>query len=170
MASKKRRADKGLIVGVIAIAINIITVSVYVYQARIMQTQQHASAWPYLEWLAKFNEETGYKLEVKNNGIGPAIIKSVSIRINNKELANLDSMFVQLIGTDYFPHVTSPIQNRVLPPGESMLAFDVKDSEWSEKLYSAVGKVNFEYEICYESIYGDQWTCKGTEVVESKCN
>lgn len=50
-----KRIDPGVWIGISAVLINIITVAVYVYQARIMQQQQHTSSWPYIEWLPSFN-------------------------------------------------------------------------------------------------------------------
>lgn len=166
---KKRRADTGLWVGVIAIFINVVTVSVYMYQAKIMQSQQHASAWPYLEWLAIFNEVDGFRMEVSNNGTGPAVIKGVTIRVNGQEIENIDSLCVKLIGTDYFPHFTGTVRNRVLPPGRTLKPIVVEHLEWAGKLFQAFQGNLVEYEICYESIYGDQWICKGTTVVEGTC-
>ncbi len=166
--SSKARLNAGVIIGVIAILINVITVSVYIYQANIMQKQQHASAWPYLEWLLIFNEEDGLRLEVKNNGVGPAIIKQTLVRLGDKTIA-LDSLFSQLIDTDYFPHVTSPIQNRVLPAGASITPFKISNIEWAGKVNHALQARSFKLKICYESIYGDQWVSSGTTVEETIC-
>ena len=81
--TKSNKPDLALWIGIAAVVINIITVSVYMYQAYIMQEQQHASAWPYVEWLPSFNEET-YFIEITNNGIGPAIIKNMNIQLDRK--------------------------------------------------------------------------------------
>jgi hypothetical protein len=166
--SQKFKIDAGVAIGLIAIAINVITVSVYMYQANIMQKQQHASAWPYVEWLLIFNEEKGLSLVVKNNGVGPAIIKQTSVRLGEKPIA-LDSLLSELVGTDYFPHLTSPIQNRVLPAGASIKPFEISNIEWAGKVYHALQARSFELKICYESIYGDQWVSSGTKVEETVC-
>lgn len=165
-ASPKR--DIGLWIGIMAIVINIITVSVYMYQAHIMQTQQHTSAWPYLEWLPSFNEET-YYIEITNNGIGPAIVKNVSIELDGKPFPTIDSLFVQLIGTSYFPHYVSTVQNRVMPPGKSIRLFQINSEKWVDTVYSEMRKHELKLSICYESIYGDAWTSEGIEVIKSRC-
>ncbi len=164
----KRKLDTGILIGVIAIIINIITVCVYMYQAKIMQSQQHASAWPYLEWLLIFNEEQGLQLELKNNGIGPAIIKETSVKLKGVEIS-MDSLFVELIGTDYFPHLTSVVQNRVLAPQNSIKPFQIVHTEWASKVYNELQRAKFEFSVCYESVYGDQWTTYGTKVTKSDC-
>ncbi len=164
----RRKIDTGIAIGVIAIVINVITVTVYMYQAKIMQSQQHAAAWPYLEWLTSINEEQGLYIELKNNGIGPAIIKSTVMKLNG-EVVNADSLFVKLIGTNHFPHLSSAVKNRVLPAGSSIKPFHITDIIWAYKIFAAMNESKFEFEVCYESIYGDQWTTVGTEVVESVC-
>jgi len=166
--SKPKRRDIGLWIGIVAVVINIITVSVYMFQAHIMQTQQHASAWPYLEWLPSFNEET-YYIEITNNGIGPAIIKNVAIELDGKKFSTIDSLFVELVGTSYFPHYSSTVQNRVMPPGKSIRLFQINNEKWVGTVYSEIRKHEFKMSICYESIYGDSWTSLGMEVVESEC-
>ena len=165
----RKKISTGLIVGFIAIMINIITVTVYVYQTNIMQSQQHASVWPYLEWRILYNQNDGFKLRIKNNGIGPALIKQSSMRLEGDEITDLDTLFSRLLGTSRFPHLTSEIENRVLPSGESINMIASNDPKWSELLFINLRQYNFELEICYESIYKDQWTCKGMEVVDSKC-
>lgn len=162
------KRDIGLWIGIMAIVINIITVSVYMYQAHIMQTQQHASAWPYLEWLPSFNEET-YYIEISNNGIGPAIIKNVDLNLDGKHYASIDSLFVQLTGTIHYPRFTSTVQNRVLPAGKSIRAIQINSPKWAEYVFMELRKHELKLSICYESIYGDAWTSEGRKVVESKC-
>lgn len=160
--------DKGLWVAVLAILINIMTVGVYIYQANIMRTQQHASAWPYLEWLPSYTEDQ-YAVAVYNNGIGQALIQSVSLRLNDNEIPNIDSVFVLLVGTSYFPHLISTVENRVIPANASIKLFQINSAIWAEKIFGAMQSNKFEFEICYQSIYGESWTCKGTQVIESTC-
>ncbi|MFY0687196.1 MAG: hypothetical protein JXQ90_08530 [Cyclobacteriaceae bacterium] len=167
---KKLKMETGVLVGIIAITINIITVTVYVYQTSIMQSQQHASVWPYLEWNAAYNQMDGFTLKVSNKGIGPALIKQVNMSIGGEEINTLDSLYMRVLGTTFFPHLEGSIDNRVLPAGQSVRLIVSTDPLWSEKFYYQLLEVPFEMEICYESIYGDQWTCKGVEVVESKCD
>jgi hypothetical protein len=166
--SKIAQVDKGLFIGLFAILVNIITVTVYMYQANIMRIQQHASAWPYLEWLPSYNEDQ-YSIAVSNNGIGPALIQSVELKLNGQPMPNIDAVFEVIMGTSYFPHLISTIENRVLPANASLKLFEINDDQWAGKVFAAMQANKFEFEICYQSIYGDAWTCKGTQVIESTC-
>ena len=79
-------------------------------------------------------------LKIRNNGIGPAIIKSVSIQLDGEEMANFDSLFVKLQGTARFPHVSSQVQNRVLPAGDSIMPIVIRDDIWAERRYELSGE------------------------------
>lgn len=166
--SPTRKFEPGIWIGVIAILINIITVSVYVYQARIMLQQQHAAAWPYVEWLPSFNEET-YFVEISNNGMGPAIINDIQMELNGEKMESIDSLFAKLLGTSYFPHLTSTVKNRVLPAGKSLRLFQINDSKWAAQTFVALQKQSFTLSICYSSIYGDTWISTGVTVESGTC-
>ena len=135
-----------------------------------MQKQQHASVWPYIEWKSVYNQIEGFKLNVSNNGIGPALIINKTIKLNGELEPNLDSLFSKLIGTSKFPHLTDNIQKKVLPANSSINIFKTTDPKWSELLFVAFQNNNFEMEICYESIYKDKWTSTGNDVKESNCD
>lgn len=164
-----KKLNNSMIVAVIAVVINIITVSVYIYQARIMQSQQNASVWPYLEWRGVYNQDDGYTLRVKNNGIGPALIKKATFYVGQQTMNHPDSLLVNLLGTDRFPHLTGNVENRVLPAGESILMISIKDPRLSELFFMYQNQDKFSFEICYESIYEDAWVTSGKEVRESRC-
>jgi hypothetical protein len=164
----KKKIDIGLLVGLGAIGISVATLFVYIYQARIMQSQQHASVWPYVEWY--HSNVGGIYVEVKNKGIGPAIIKSATLRVGGKVVENIDELFTEMIGDhEGMAFVTSYIGGRVMSPGESFRVFVVTDSAYLHKLDSAFNARQFEMEICYCSIYKDCWTSKGIQVVDGAC-
>jgi hypothetical protein len=166
----KKKIDTGLLVGLIAIGISIATLSVYIYQARIMQVQQHASVWPYVEW-GTANVD-GFYIEVFNKGIGPALIKKAAFRLDGKEVKNLDSLFDKLLGKDRekMSYVTSYIEGRVMAAGESFRPFQISDKRLGQKVDSAFYSRKTRLEICFCSIYNDCWINKGIgEVIEGDC-
>jgi hypothetical protein len=144
------------------------TLGVYIYQARIMQSQQHASVWPYIE--SSHSNVDGFYLEVQNKGIGPAIIKDARIFLDSTEV-DLNGLFDELIGKNRkdMPYQTSYVMGRVMAPGESFKVFNVTDPIYAHRIDSAYGIRKVRLEICFCSIYKDCWTSKGLEVVESVC-
>jgi hypothetical protein len=163
------RISTEMIVSLSVIFVSIATLFVYVYQARIMQSQLHASVWPYVEW-----GTTNYKkfeIIVQNKGIGPALVKNLQMKIDGKKISGyaelLDSLFGKKRQKYFF--ITSYLNRRVLAAGEIVKPIQVEGSLFATKIDSALRKHNFELEICYCSIYNDCWKTNGLEVVESDC-
>ena len=162
----KSKISNGLLVGLIAILINIITVVVYIYQTNIMQSQKKASVWPYIEWSTSYIQGQGFKLSLSNNGIGPALVKDINITVNGEKQENLDSLLMSLINTNQIPHIKGSLSNRVIPAGNDYNLLESNDNIWAEALYMAIKNKKFKMTIRYESIYKDQWMSTGTEVKE----
>ncbi len=168
--AKKRKIETGLVVGIIAIAINIITVSIYIYQSNIMKTQQHASVWPYVEWVSDYNQIDGFNLFIQNNGVGPALINDVQIVYNGEKIEEVDTLVYRILNTINMPHLISDLDSRkVLPAGDRYSFLVIKDAMWSERFFYELYHSKFDMSVCYESIYGDQWVSLGADVVEGKC-
>jgi hypothetical protein len=165
----KNRIDTGLLVGLCAIFISVATLAVYIYQARIMQSQQHASVWPYIEWST--SNVGGFYLEVHNKGIGPALIKKAVLKIDGKEVDGLNGLFDVLLGKNRgrTEFIYSYVEGRVMAPGESFKVFQILDSAMAQKIDSLFYARKTEFEICFCSIYNDCWTSKGLKVEESAC-
>ena len=163
---QKKKFDTGLIVGLSAILISIATLFVYVYQASIMQEQLHTSVWPRIEW--SNSNVGGVFVEVTNKGIGPAIIKDAVMKVDGKKVNNVDELFQELIGDHKNMEViTSYVVGRVMSPGETFKTFLVTDSSSALRLDSAFRVRQFEFEICYCSIYDECWLSRGVSVEKS---
>lgn len=77
--AKKKKVNTALIIATLALAINIITASLYIYQASIMREEQHAAVWPQIELGLHYIQDEGFYLEVKNNGVGHLLIKETEM-------------------------------------------------------------------------------------------
>jgi hypothetical protein len=173
---KKKLLSTEMIVATAAIAVSILTLFVYIYQARIMADQQHTSVWPYVEWTTTFySEETQeFYISVVNKGVGPALVKDTNLYLDDTlytyhehrdflanlfglERGNLDSLWV----------MSSVVENRVMAPGEEVKLLHVKS-----RRATRIPQFDFrryKYTICYCSIYGDCWTTDGTISKEGEC-
>ena len=69
-----------MIIALSAVFVSVATLFVYIYQARIMEGQQHASVWPHIERQYVQTSTDGFILRVVNKGVGPAIIQSAKMR------------------------------------------------------------------------------------------
>lgn len=172
---RPRKIDTGLLVGLMAVAISVISLLIYIFQTRIMVRQLRTSVWPRVEWFHGKTE--GTYIEVVNKGIGPAIISDHKMRLGGIEIKTLSELFEKLLGPDseslrcgQSPKcITSYIDGRVMQPGEAFRPFVVADSLFAFKLDSAFQVSNFEMEICYCSIYEECWASRGLTIARSVC-
>jgi hypothetical protein len=179
--SKKTRLKPEMIIALCATFISIATLVVYIYQAgvmirqaEIMQSQQHISVWPYLETLTTTMvsgdkpDEAYY--EIENKGIGPAIVKQVTIKVDDVVMKDNNELFDSMIGkTDTLSVSTTAVKNRVIAPGEKIRAFHIIGDELVKRFAIAFQKKKFEYIICYGSVYNDCWITNENDVTESDC-
>lgn len=152
--------------GIAAFLISLGTFSVYIYEARLLQKQQYASALPYLElWNSGSNED--YKLLLVNNGIGPAFIQEVKIHYGGKVYAmDHDTFFRRVIApTDTIQYTSTNLSpGRVIPAGQTMELFSVDNApEVRNKLRRLFGDEQAQLEIVYASVYEERWRLKGME-------
>lgn len=155
-----------------AIFVSIATLFVYMYQARIMQDQQHTSVWPYVEWLYN-NANREFYITVENKGIGPAIITNVELKLDGEVMESNSALFIKLLGTNDFNFVNSTVKGRVLSAGEKIEMVHVYDNTTARAIDSLLlwnsSPHTFEMEICYCSVYDDCWKTNGTTAIEGVC-
>jgi hypothetical protein len=116
--------------GIAAFLISIGTFIIYIYEARLLQKQQYASALPYLE-LWNSGNQSDYRLILVNNGIGPAFIQEVKIHYAGKEYRMDHGNFYRKV---IFPSdtmsftSTNLVPGRVIPAGQVMELIKVENS------------------------------------------
>ena len=146
-----------------ALSISALALAVGAYQTRLMQTQARASVWPYIKIGYAYSDRgdnQGFDIHVDNDGVGPALIKSVQVSLDGEPLPNWNDAFRQIMthGTA-FAHLQG-LGGAVIPPNTNrettIHAIRIDDAEQAAKFYAA--RDRFKIEICYCSIYDDCWT------------
>ncbi len=152
--------------GIAAFLISLGTFSVYIYEARLLQKQQYASALPYLE-LWNSGSGADYKLLLVNNGIGPAFIQEVKIHYAGKVYAMDHNTFFRKVIAPNDPiryTSTNLSPGRVIPAGQTMELFSVANApEVRNKLRRWFEDEQAQIEIVYASVYGEKWQLKGMQ-------
>jgi hypothetical protein len=108
--------------------------------------------------------------EIENKGIGPAIVKKVTIKVDGVVMKDNNELFDTMIGkTDTLAVSTTGVKNRVIAPGEKIRAFHIVGDDLVRRFAIAFQKKKFEYIICYCSVYNDCWTSNLNVVKEGEC-
>jgi hypothetical protein len=168
-SEKKRSFRIEFLVGLCAIIISILTLFVYIYQARIMREQLHTAVWPYVQWMMTTGSE-GFSISVMNKGVGPAIVKSTSLKLDGQPVPSVEVFLSKIIGKlDGLSWVETEINNQVISPGEELRLFHVQNNPALQKIDRKVYD-RVQYKICFCSIYGDCWSSSGLNVAEDDCD
>src|SRR5262245_48743211 len=83
-ARQSRRAQLG---SAIAVVISLIALGINLYQTRLLQAQARATVWPYVLIGGSYQSSptaTTYAVFVDNDGVGPAIVKSVRVTLEGR--------------------------------------------------------------------------------------
>lgn len=147
-----------------ALGISALALAVGAYQTRLMQTQARASVWPYVVIgfnYASFGPRQGFELHVQNNGVGPAIVQSVLVKLDGKPFKHWNDIIAELKkGHEGETHAAlSGLHGIVIPPSTNrdtdVLAVQTTDEDLGKVLYEARERLGID--ICYCSIYDDCW-------------
>jgi hypothetical protein len=151
---------------VIAMLVGFLAVCVAGYTAYMQRQQVRAAVWPILE----FDSSNGpIKFTLANKGVGPAIIKHVSLKVDDQPVKNWAEVLEKILGPGYHPGESSDMSGRVFAAGEAInvftphddarnpIAFDKSNPLWV-KLNTDRSRVTVE--ICYCSTLGECWTLR----------
>gem|GEM_PF-1172909 len=84
------RSEKITQFGVVAIAVCAVVVSIW--QTRISQQHNRLSVMPYLDFFSGWTSDSTWRLDLMNEGIGPAIIKSTELTYKGKVYSHWDAV------------------------------------------------------------------------------
>jgi hypothetical protein len=119
------------------------------------------------------NVDNEFVISVENKGIGPAIIKDVTMKLDSTVVGSNSTLFRELLGNADFSFSNSTVEGRVILQGEKVEMVHVFDSSAARAIDSLLlwnsSKHTFALEICYCSVYDDCWRTNGTKAIVSDC-
>ncbi len=170
---KKEFWNAEKLLGLSALLVSLFTLMVFIYQTNLIRKQQYMSVYPHLNIGNKYSGSLEYQYVLSNDGIGPAMIKSVEVSLKNGEKFESLNHYVRsaLTKADTIYYFTSDIAEGMLIPAQSEIAlFGLYDKEKTTlrnqaantvagaiKLRSILNSENLIIKIVYESIYEERW-------------
>lgn len=177
---KKLQWDR--ILGLSAILISLLTLIIFIYQTNIIHRQSRLSVTPRIGFSSSLTEQDtifSFKLILKNNGIGPAIINDAKIVSNGKDFpVDLEIFFEEeypkLEELGSFTSLSSIQVGQTIPAGESLTLFTYKFLERNVgniQEYINIGPdddIPFTVILRYASIYEEEWEVESDAVGHPK--
>jgi hypothetical protein len=116
--------------------------------------------WPYL---IIGNDDQSHALVVDNKGVGPAIVRSVEVRVDGKPQPDwIHAMTALGVPPHHFSQST--ISREVLSPGEQLMAISFPDEDlWDRFKTAAYGRVAMD--VCFCSTLGECWISSNRNLI-----
>ena len=111
-----------LLIAIVALFISALTAAASLYQTHVIADQLSSSEWPYLGISGTVSMSKTLSYSIVNNGMGPAIVRTVVVSLDGKPVVSLPTLFTTLAG----PHpenggherfVFEPLAGRSHPRG-----------------------------------------------------
>ena len=164
---KRLRID--LLITICAVVIAAIASGASVYQSYVIRQQYDSAVWPYLSFVVSRDpaQASFVEADLRNDGLGPALIRSVLVTVDGKPVASVDAAVAPLmreatLSQSRVPHpvrlrdLTSTISaGDVIPAGRSIQLLRADGAPFVERVVAAAPHLNIS--ICYCSLTQRCW-------------
>lgn len=175
---KQRWLDRekvNLMVAVCAVLISAASFYATYLQSIAAERQVKAETWPFIQFSSSNydlqQERNRIYVHVTNDGVGPAYVASFKLTYKDQPVRNI-TQIVELcclaegeeswaedgvVKPEYRSMVTSTPSPRIIPAGESVLAFSIVQTERNSAFWSRLDAARFELKAtaCYCSLLDD---------------
>lgn len=150
------------LVAICALVASVMAVYIAWDQGRVMRAQQHGAAFPVLQvdgYVSNRPDSTAVGIEVRNSGVGPALIESVEFFVGDEKMERMSRELTSL--PDGFELSWSAVVGRALAPGQTVKPIDMVwpagtlDTEDVRNI--SEGAQAWRLEICYCSVFKRCW-------------
>ncbi len=148
------------LVGFLALLIAGYTAYVERYTANIQLKQVQAQVWPYM---IVGNNDLAQSLVVDNKGMGPAIVRSVQVRIDGKPQPDWNQVLATL-GMPPHHFIQTTVNQYVLSPGEQLQIIRFPDKDLWQHFHDAASN-RMSVDICYCSTLDECWVSSNGNVI-----
>ncbi len=153
----RSRLSAEMITALSAVLIGVCAIAVSLYETSLMRQQLKGSVWPHLGLGFTYND-SGFRYQIGNSGVGPARIIDVIVRVDGQPVETWKDYFESL-DMEVGNYLTSWLPGRVLAPNASFDPLVLTREEDVDRLYGLQSRVTFE--ICYCSVLDDCWIARG---------
>lgn len=153
------------IVSLSALIISLATLITLMYQSKIMREHEENSSFPKLE-LWNNTLDSKYQLELRNTGLGPAILENIKISYQDSiydiDPRSFAKMYLDTVQFRYSLGTSTLSKGRIIQPGDYIWPIQIiKDSTYMHPLIEIFGEGEARVIINYSSVYGQHWQING---------
>jgi len=144
-------------IAVAALVVSLSAVVVGIYEARLQRDHDRAEVWPHVE-IATFTSPQGAALYLENTGLGPAIVKSVVVTVDDAARASWRDVLSTLYGGTVPPFAVTTVVEHALRGGDKVQMIGLSSKDLPPNFWDWIRRVRVA--ACYESAFHDRWIVK----------
>jgi hypothetical protein len=146
--------EPGSFIAIAALIVSVTAVAVGIYEAALQRRHDRAEVWPRLE-LQTFVSDDGAVLRVENTGLGPALVRYVSVKVDGKPERSWPAAMHDLFGGPPPPFSTSTVFGHAVRPGDRTIVAGLPPNAVPPNYFKWIGRVAMQ--VCYASVFDDEY-------------
>ena len=147
-----------ILIAVCALLVSSLATGASWWQSRVVATQLSSQVWPYLA-IATTTGPDGLTVEISNEGLGPAVVRTVQLMVDGKPYPTLVDAERALLGPNAPPPrgaFSTVSTGSVLRAGRTLTLFRIANAPLVRAIIPQAQRVDLR--VCYCSILGDCWS------------
>jgi hypothetical protein len=147
-----------ILIAVCALLMSTLATAASWWQSRVVATQLSSQVWPYVA-ITSTSGPGGLEVDVTNEGLGPAVIRSIQLMVDGKAYPTFLGAERALLGAHApVPHgVFATVgQGSVIRIGGSVQLIKIASPALVRAILPQTNRIDLR--VCYCSILGDCWT------------
>ncbi len=135
----------------------LLALAVSTYNVILQRQQIRAQVWPHLSWT--YSQGDLFTIQVSNEGVGPAIVKSVQLSVDKQATPDWKTALARL-ALPIESYGFSTLHGAVIPPGQKVTMLTMPNDALADKLADAFGR-RLMLDVCYCSVLDECWDLDG---------
>jgi hypothetical protein len=172
--SPKKPLNIELLLGLSATFLSLAALIVSIFQTKIARDQQHASVWPYLQ-INSNHLNNDFVLVLKNNGVGPGLIKRVEFQYQGTREASHIRLLNHIVNTEIPQDSVKKlarfwnelVPGNIIKAGDEIEIYQTLKNEYAANfMEEVISDTTFQFRIIYSDVYGNCWEMDRNKVTE----
>jgi hypothetical protein len=167
---ERQRLRLDFLIALLALLISSVAAVATVYQTHVIAQQFSATVWPYVSF-DETNSPTLAELDLRNDGLGPAIVRSVAITLDGKRQISIESMLAAIAarqpqaqaaarsalraGQKISITTSTPTTGLVIPANQQHVVIRIDGAALMQYFKPAISRIGLS--LCYCSVTGTCW-------------
>jgi len=152
--SRRWYSEPQTFVAVAALVVSLSAVAVALYEASLQRAHDRADVWPHLE-IGTFVTPTGADVFLTNGGVGPGIVKSVSVSVDDKPKRSWADAMLALRDSAPTTFSNTTVVDEAVRAGDRVTLLELQRKDLPPDFWKWIGRVGVR--VCYSSVFDDSW-------------